>query len=80
MVNNLRVSADHGLVFHPLDNHITKLRNFTNGEIREFSAFPFSFQLMFDETLSNIIVCLMISHTKLYKKNSINEPALCSGR
>ena len=31
-------------------------------EIREFSAFPFSIHLMFDQTLSNLIVCLMMSY------------------
>ena len=30
-------------------------------EICEFSAFPFSHHIMFDQTLSNLIVCLMIS-------------------
>ena len=37
-----------------------KLRNFTKGEIREFSSFPFSLQLIVDEILSNVIVFLMI--------------------
>ena len=35
-------------------------------EIREFSAFPLPFQLLLDETLNNLIVCLLISHTKNY--------------
>ena len=39
LVNNLRVSVDH----------------MTKGEIREFSEFPFSLQLMFDQTFSNSI-------------------------
>ena len=38
-----------------------ELNNFTKGEIHEFSVFPFSLQLMFDQTLSNLIVCLIIS-------------------
>ena len=42
MVNILRVSADHGRDFHPLTDHMTKLRNLTNVEIHEFSVFPFS--------------------------------------
>ena len=42
----------------PLSDHMTNLRNFTKGE---FSVFPFSRQLMCEETLSNLIVCLMIS-------------------
>ena len=50
------VIADCGRDFRPLDDHVTKLRNFTKDEIREFSAFPFSVHLMFDQTLSNLIV------------------------
>ena len=68
MVNTLRVNANHGRDFHPLADHMPKLRNFTKGEIREFSAFPCSLHLMFDQTLSNLIVCLIISHTKLHTK------------
>ena len=52
---------------YPLANYMTKLRNLTNGE--RFSAFPLSLHLMFDQTLSNIIVCMMISH----KKNCIQK-------
>ena len=66
MVNTVWVNADHGHDFYPLTNHITKLRNFTKGEICQLSAFPL--YLMFDQTLSNLIVCLMISHKKLHKK------------
>ena len=47
---------------------MTMLRNFTKVEIREFSAFPCSLQLMLDEIFSNLIVCLMIAqnlHTKV---------------
>ena len=68
MVNTLQVKADHGCDFHPLADRVTKLRNFTKVDIREFSAFPFSLQLMFDQMLTNLIVCLMISHTKLHTK------------
>ena len=50
MVNTVRVSADQ-----PLNNLMTK------GKIREFSAIPFSLQLMFDQTLRNLVVCLTIS-------------------
>ena len=35
---------------------------------QEFSTFPFSFPLMFDQTIINLIVCMMISqklHTKV---------------
>ena len=56
MVSTVRVNADHGRDFHSLADHVTKLRGFTKFEIREFSAFPFSLQLMFAQKLSNIIV------------------------
>ena len=61
MVNTVRVNADHGRDFRPLAVHMTKLRYFTKGEIREFSAFRFSFNLMLDKTLSHLICCLLIS-------------------
>ena len=60
MLNIVRINADHTLV-----DHMTKVRHFTTGEIREFSMFPFLLQLIFDQTLSNAIVCLMITQ-KLY--------------
>ena len=63
MVNTLRINADHGRDFYLLADHMT----FPKGENREFSAFPLSRQLMFDQTLSNAIVCLMISQ-KLHAK------------
>ena len=67
MVNKVRVIADHGNDFNPLADHMTKLKNFTKGENRDFSAFRFSLHLMLEQTLSNLIVCLMISQ-KLHKK------------
>ena len=36
MVNTLRVKADHGRDLHLLADHMTKLRNFTKGENRDF--------------------------------------------
>ena len=70
----MRVNADHGRDFHPLVDHMTTLKKFTKGEIREFSAFLFSFLLIFDQTFSNLIVYLMISHKnykqKLHKRAS----------
>ena len=60
MVNTVRVNADHGRGFHPLVDHMTTLRNFTMGEIYDFPALTFSLPLMFDKTLSNVIVCLRI--------------------
>ena len=61
MVNTVWVNADHGRDFHPLADHMTKLRNFTKEET------IFSLQLMLEKALTNLIVCLMISqklHTK----------------
>ena len=60
MINTSRANADHRRDFHPLADHMTKLRNFTKGEILEPSAFPFSLQLIVDQTLTNLIVCLLI--------------------
>ena len=74
MVNTLRVNADHGRDFHLLTDYMTKLQNFTKSEIYEFSAFPFPLHLMFDQTLSNLIVCLMISQNhmqQLHKRASM---------
>ena len=74
MVNTVRVIANNGHYFRPLAGHKTKLLNFAKGETREFSAFPFSLQVMFAQTLSNSIVCLMISqtiHTKEHKRASM---------
>ena len=61
MVNTVQVNSDYGLDFRPLAERMTKLRNFTMGEIHEFSAFPYSLHLMFEQPLINLIVCLMIS-------------------
>ena len=67
MVNTVRFNADHDHHFSPLADHMTKLRNFTKGENRDFSAFRFLILLMLERVLNNLIVCLMISqklHTK----------------
>ena len=64
IVNTARVNANHGRDFHPLADYMTKLQNFTKDEIRDFSAFPFSLKLMFDQTLSNLIVCPVHGFTK----------------
>ena len=61
MANTVWVNADHGRDFHPLADHMTKLRNFTKEENCDFSPFRFSLQLMPERTLTNLIVCLMIS-------------------
>ena len=74
MVNIVRVNADRGRDFHPLADHMTKLRNFT----KEYSEFPFSLKLMFDPTLSNLIMCLMILQKNTYK-SCTNELASCRG-
>ena len=68
MVYTVRVNADHVCDYHPLADHMTKVRYFTKGEIRYFSAFPYSLQLMIDQTLSNVAVCLLISHKTLHTK------------
>ena len=61
MLNTLWVNADDGRDFHPLADHTTTLKHFTKGKVRrQFSAFPFSLQLMFDPALNNLIVCLLI--------------------
>ena len=61
MVNTVWVNADHGSDLHPLGDHMTKLRNFAKEENLDFSAFRFSLQLMLEQALTNLIVCLMIS-------------------
>ena len=38
------VNADHVRDLHPLADHMTKLRNVTKEENRDFSAFQFSLQ------------------------------------
>ena len=68
MANTVRVNAGHGRDFHRLADNMTELQNFTKGEIHEFSAFPFSLQLLFDQTLSNLIVFVMISHKNYIQK------------
>ena len=68
MVNTVWVNADHGRDLHPLTDHMTKLKNFTKEENRDFSAFQSSLQLMLEQALTNLIVCLMILqklHTKV---------------
>ena len=59
MVNTVCFNANHGRDIHPLADR--KLRNFTKEENRVFSAFRFSFQLMLEQALTNLIVCLMSS-------------------
>ena len=46
MVNIVRVNVDHGRDFHPLADHMTKSRNFTKDENRDFTAFRFSVHLI----------------------------------
>ena len=60
MVSTVRVNADHGRDFNPLADHMTKIRNFTKGENRDFSAFRFSLHLILEQELTNLKVCLMI--------------------
>ena len=44
MVDTVCVNADHGHDLHLFADHMTKLRNFTKEENRDFSAFRFSLQ------------------------------------
>ena len=65
MATIVRVNADHGRDFLTLADHMTTLRK---GEMRKFSAFLFSLQLLFDQILSNLIVCLVIFRKKYIQK------------
>ena len=67
MVNTVWVNADHGRDFHPLADHMIKLKKFTKEENRGFSAFRLSRQFMPQQVLTILFVCLMISQ-KLYSK------------
>ena len=62
MVQTVRVYAyaDHERDFNHLADHMTKLKKFTKDENRDFLAFRFSLNLMLEQTLSHLIVCLMI--------------------
>ena len=42
MVSTVWVNADHGRDHHPLADHITRLRNLTKEENRDFLACRFS--------------------------------------
>ena len=68
MVNTMRVNADHGRGFNPISVHMTKLRNFTKCENRDFSAFRFSLHSVLEQALRQLIVCLMISHKNYIQK------------
>ena len=61
MVNTVWVNAVRGRDLRPLADHITKLRNFTKEDNRDFSAFRFSHHLMIEQALINLTICLMIS-------------------
>ena len=49
MVSTVRVNADHGRDFNYLADHMTTLRNCTNGENLDCSAFRFSLLLMLQQ-------------------------------
>ena len=53
MVNTVWVNADHARDHHPLTDHMTKLKNVTKEQNRDFSAFQFSLQLMLEQALTN---------------------------
>ena len=78
MVNTVWVNADHGRDLRPLADHTTKLRNFTKEENRDFLAFRFSLQLMLEQALTNVILCLMISQKTTYN-SLVNVLACCRG-
>ena len=59
MVNAVLVNADDGRVSRQSHDTVTKFH--------QGFAFPFLLHLMFDQTLSNLIVCLIISQ-KLHAK------------
>ena len=40
MVSTVWVNADHGRDFHPLVEHMTKVKKFTKEENRDFFSFP----------------------------------------
>ena len=82
MVSTVWVNVDHGRDLHPLDDHVTKLGNFTKEKNRDFSGVRFSLQLMLEHALTNLIVCLMVSHKKnyiqqLHKRTSMMHWILC---
>ena len=64
MIHTVLVNADHERDFH----QITKLRNFTKQENRDFLAFRFSLHLMLEQAFSNLIVCLMFSQNNYTQK------------
>ena len=64
MMHTVLVNAEHGRDFH----QITKLRNFTKQENRDFSAFRFSLHLMLEQAFSNLIACLMFSQNNYTPK------------
>ena len=65
MVNAVWVNADHGCDLHSLADHMIKLKHFTKEE--DFSAFRFLLELMLEQAITNLLVCLMISQ-KLHAK------------
>ena len=68
MVNTVWVNANHGRDLYPLADHMTKSRNFTKEQNRDFSAFTLLLQYILEQALTNLIVCLMIS-----QKNYIQQ-------
>ena len=66
------VNTDHEHDINPLADYMTQLQHFTKEDNCDFSAFRFSFQLILEQTITNLIVCLMISqklHTKVAQTN-----------
>ena len=67
MVNTVWINADNGHNLHLLADHMTQKKNFIKEENHDISAFRFSLQLMLEEALTNLAVCLMISPNCIQK-------------
>ena len=69
------VSAGHSRDLHPLENHMTKLRNFTKEENQDFSAIGFSLHLMLEQAMLEQALINLIVHKnykqKLYQRASM---------
>ena len=61
----------HMTKLHMTKLHMTKLRNFTKEVNRDFSAFRISLQLMLEQALTNLTICLMIPQKRHKKRDSM---------
>ena len=67
---DLHPLADHGRDLHPLADHMTKLRHFSNVENRVCSAIIFLLQVMLEQALTTLIVCLIKNDMKKSNKRA----------